>query len=177
MACLDKGLVVLDINNIRNPILINQYEINDSYLVNFYIEQDILYAIDWLTGLNILNITNLDSLNLIGSYTRLPTPTSIFVEENIAFITDLEFGLVVLDISSKLEPREIGQFNDKGNANFVLKFEDLIFVADGKDGLEIFKLISSRSKTIFLLISILPPIIGFVLVTIISTRMIMKREN
>jgi len=60
------------------------------------------------TGLQIVDISDLDNLQLVGAYDTPHRAQNVVIEGDIAYVADGESGLRILNISDPAHPVEIG---------------------------------------------------------------------
>lgn len=97
------------------------------------------YIADGGSGLQILDVSNLDSPFLLGSYDSPGFSQDVAVVGSTAYVADgVDGGLLVLDVSDPSSPRFISSYNTPGNAINVTVVGDLVYVADNGGGLLIF---------------------------------------
>jgi hypothetical protein len=100
-------------------------------------------------GLQIVDISNPQSLMQIGSYAQIYA-SSLEVRDNLAYVTDPvgNGGLHIIDISTVTKPVQIGHYDDWYREWDVQLVGDLAYVAAEKDGLLIIDVSDPISPTL-----------------------------
>ncbi len=80
------------------------------------------------TGIQILDISDFDEIELVGAYWA-PGASSIYVEDDLLYATD-GMGVKVLDVSDKTNPVLIGQ--DSPGSDYIKKIDNYIIVRAGR---------------------------------------------
>jgi hypothetical protein len=85
-----------------------------------FIRGDYAYVATCLSGLQILDISNPENLQLIGHYDDNPSQThSVDIQEDYAYLADYSGGLRIVDISDPENPFETGFLVSRGLAEDV----------------------------------------------------------
>ncbi|MHA1150490.1 MAG: SBBP repeat-containing protein [Promethearchaeota archaeon] len=95
------------------------------------------YLADYYDGLEIINCTNLGSLNRIGQYYDGGNSENVKIVDNLAYIADGPDGLEIINISDPSLPDEIGSIVDSSSAIGLDVMGDFALISDGNDMLEI----------------------------------------
>ena len=95
-------------------------------------------------GLVIVDASNPDNLEEIGSFDTWGSANAVGIAGENAFIADGRDGLRIMDVSNPYFPREISAYNSPGYATDLDVSKNVVYLADGRSGL---LLINVREKT------------------------------
>ena len=139
-AGIGKGLEIIDITDLYNPIKVSQFSTGVEDAVSVTIKNGLAYLSSRKNGLNIISISNPYNLIFINKFkdSELGVTWEIMIHDGFAFIADESDGLEIIDINNPSKLYEIGQFKLKSAQTFGVNIKDeYIFVADYINGLEI----------------------------------------
>lgn len=94
-----------------------------------------VYAAAGGTGLNILDVSALPTLTLVGNYNTTGFSYDVKVIADVAYVADGTSGLVTVDVTAPGAPALLGQYNTNGSAFGVAVAGSVAYVADGNSGL------------------------------------------
>jgi hypothetical protein len=132
-----------------SPVSHGRYPVM-AYPQDIQVEADRAYiASEYGGGLQILDISDLDSLMQLGSYIQLTT-SSLEVRDNLAYVTDptSSNGLHIIDVSIVTNTVQIGQYGMTSREWDVQLAGDLAYVAAEKNGLRIIDVSNPISPTL-----------------------------
>lgn len=98
---------------------------------------DLAYLALGRVGMVIVDVSEAEKTQQIGSFDTLGIANGISVEGQYAYIADGREGLRVVDVSIPGTPREIGSFNTAGYTEDVDVHKTSAYLADGRSGLTI----------------------------------------
>ena len=178
---LQGGFGIVNVSDPSHPIHIQARNMEES-VFSIYAKENLLYLSTDLTPLIIYDIQYPSEPVFLGElYTgKWFDGYGLSIKGNLAYVAREANGLMVIDIDNPRNPKLLVEYRDyyAGLSYDVTAFGAFIFLADGWDGLEILTLnppIISLRK--LLVISILPPIIGGLLVLVILISVVTKRRR
>lgn len=135
-----KGLYILDISDITNPVLIKRFAELQSYGYDLDAVGDYVYIADNFGGVEVIDVTDKNN-PIIRGYVTLPDgANSIRVKEDNAFVADyINGGVQAVDVSDPSNPFISGYYRRTGC--FALGVDvsgKNIYVADGAAGFQIY---------------------------------------
>jgi hypothetical protein len=107
-----------------------------------YVDGDYAYIAAGSNGLGIVDISNLDSLTLVGRYdvdTLDIAAKEVVVHDSVAYIADASLGLMAIDVSDPANPTLIDIMATPGTARGIAYNVNRIYLAD-ESALQIFAL-------------------------------------
>ena len=108
----------------------------DTY--DIQIEGNIAYIADGKNGFVILDISNPNHRNLLGTYKIDDINVQkVVIQENLGFLADEIKGLLIFDISDSTNPLLISSFNLQSNIHSIFIDENIVYIALGESGLSI----------------------------------------
>jgi hypothetical protein len=126
------GLLTFDLTNPDEIILSGGYDI--SYSRNVAVSDSFAYVANGSMGLQILDISDPENPNEVGSYNGGFIAEEIAVDGDYAYIAALSDGLKIIDISDPFNPNEVGSIDTTGSALNVTIEGDMAFVPYDGDG-------------------------------------------
>lgn len=135
-----KGLYILDISDILNPVLIKHFTDFTSLGYDLHVVGNSVYIADNSGGLEIIDVTD-KSNPITRGYCDLPDgANSLVVTENMAFVADyINGGLQVVNVSDPDNPFIAGYYAPTGCFAIGVDVEGTnIFLADGAGGFQIY---------------------------------------
>ena len=130
------GLKILDVSNPKNIIDMGGY--NDGGLSwKIFLENNFIYLVDRIQGIEIINVTKKSNPQLIGKYQC--QPFDIFIRNNFAYIAaGINKGLEIVDISNPSNPKKTGEIRaDFEDAVGVYVKDNYAYLALKENGLKI----------------------------------------
>ncbi len=112
------------------------------------ISGDYAYVADWLSGLQVIDISDPTSLTLAGSYNTIGTAVDVAISGDHAYVADGYPGLQVIDISNPAGPTLAGSYWTPGWASGVAISGDYAYVADYDSGLQVIDISNPASPTL-----------------------------
>jgi hypothetical protein len=150
--CCDAGLVVLDLNDPKNPV-VNAVLGENAHLKHPHVVQtQFRYAfVCDEEGIKVLNITNLANPLLVAEL-PLAEAHNIYLARTYAYVAAGSQGLVILDIENPSRPRVDQVFDAGGCINDlhdvkmgITYVSEFAYLADGKNGLRVVQLTSPET--------------------------------
>jgi len=96
---------------------------------------DFAYLADGLKGLQVVNIIDKTSPEIIGNYDTSGNACGIFIDGNYAYVADGEQGIVIIDITDKTNPMLTANLSTDGYALKIYVSKDYAYVAADDQGL------------------------------------------
>lgn len=96
-------------------------------------------------GLNIVDVSDPQNIELEGNYNTPGTALFVTVVDNLAFVADGDSGLQIIDITDPSLPARRGFIDTSGIAYSVSVYNNIAYVADGEAGLTLINVSSSSS--------------------------------
>lgn len=93
------------------------------------------FVADQNAGLRILDLSEPDTLRIVGTVDTPDRALDVAVSGNTAFVADRYAGIRVIDVSDPFAPREIGFWDDDQHAVQVSRVDGELFLADRQNGL------------------------------------------
>lgn len=118
------------------------------YANNVDVSGNYAYVAAGSTGLQVVNVSNPLSPQIIGSRDTPGTAIDVRIVGNLAYIADGESGLQVMDISNPASPTIIGSLDTPGIAQDVVISGTRAFIADGTSGLRIINVSNPAAPTL-----------------------------
>jgi len=131
------GISIVDISNSNNMENISFIETTGSYLEDIAIKESYLYAIDFYEGLQIIDISNIESPITVGHYDLPLGISDIEIKANHAYFACGYSGLYILDISDIANPVFLGSCATQDVALNVAVRADYAYIADRRGGVQI----------------------------------------
>jgi len=132
----DKGLLVLNIKNPKEPV--NIVSISDfENALSIHIKDNYLFVAAQDQGLRIFDISNLEKpkqINVFLPQSGIINATDIFVSGYYGYIADKDSGLIVINIANISDISELDYFHTAGKALQVIASGPDIFVANDISG-------------------------------------------
>ena len=129
-----------------NPTSVGTYDTSgDANQV--YVSGKYAYVADGASGLQIIDISNLSSPTLVGTYDT-NSASGVYVSGRFAYVGDAAFGLQIIDISNPSSPTLAGTYDTSGSASQVYVSGKYAYVADGASGLQIIDISNPSSPTL-----------------------------
>lgn len=133
-----RGLYILDISDINNPVLVKRFTDFTSYGYDIDVVDNFVYIADNYGGMEVIDVT--DKTNPVTSgYIGLPDgANAVKVTEANAFVADyINGGVQVVDVSNPYDPFLVGYYLRSGC--FALGVDvkgQYIYLADGAGGFQ-----------------------------------------
>jgi len=133
------GVIFLDISNPTNPVVINTYDDGNSFQTAF-IENELVFLGAKNQSIIVLNITDIDSISVAGSYafgTEFPYVFDLILDNDVLIVASYYEGVTLLNVSDlsnivKLDYRDSGF----GTYDLILE-DDILYTVSKFSGLEI----------------------------------------
>ena len=153
-SCLDGGFKILDVTDSANVTEISKYKDINCYTWSSLVAEDIAYIANGPHGLEILNISVIESPEKIGRYDTIQFAFCVEVVDTIAFLVEDETGLKILDISDNQNITKLNEFATEDITHVSVQ-DDLLSITMHEYGLKILKITwlyetRSASSTAFL---------------------------
>ncbi len=103
----------------------------------FFNEQKLYITNTW-SGLQIVDVSNVNNPREIGDYTTENRSHNCFVENNYAYLSSELYGVSVLDISDPKSIREVCRIRSEGDVQWVVAGFPYVYVAEGEQGVGIY---------------------------------------
>ncbi len=141
------GLIILDV---ANPLTIIEKGVLDDggiawkvIIVNNY-----AYLVDRINGIEIIDITDIENPQKIGTYEG--QPFDIYIREDIAFVAaGVNKGLEIVDISDPSSPKKISEVrNEFEDTVSVAVRNDLAYIANRENGIKVINIKGLRRPKI-----------------------------
>ena len=145
----EKGLTILDITDITNPVKIGGYD-TDGMLYSITLSKDKskIFLTDSVEGLVMLDISNPTTPELIDKISMEGAPYSVVIsdDENTAYVSDADKGLVVVDMTNPYNLIIKSTIDTKGNCmQTVLSADETkAYISDAQNGLLILDINNSE---------------------------------
>ncbi len=146
------GLVVVDLNDPKNPCIVstigadvlrNPTAVQIQFRYGFVCDQD---------GLKVLDVTDLAHPRLVTTH-PLRDARNVYVARNYAYVAAGCDGLVIIDVTNPEFPVKYLEYNAGGEMNDVYDVKlgayyasQFAFVADGRNGMRVLQLTSPETK-------------------------------
>jgi hypothetical protein len=145
------GLVVIDLNDPKNPCIVHSID-NDQICNASAVQVQFRYGfVCDKDGLKILDVTDLAHPRLAATY-PLRDARNVYVARNYAYVAAGRDGLVIVDVTNPEIPAPFLIFNDNGQMNDVNDVKlgayyasQFAFVADGRNGMRVLQLTSPET--------------------------------
>ncbi|NBO90847.1 MAG: hypothetical protein EBV06_00795 [Planctomycetia bacterium] len=149
--CCDKGVVVVDIDDPKNPKVTSI--LGEPYVVKpLAVQVQFRYAfVCDENGVTVMDVTNLDKPRPV-SRIKLPDARNIYVARTHAYVAGGKKGLIILDVTN---PEELkidqvftadGEINDLNDVKLGITYtSEFAYLADGKNGMRVVQLTSPET--------------------------------
>jgi hypothetical protein len=97
----EKGITIFDISDLSNIVKVGEKAIGASY--GFVIKNMFVYVSSWELGLQILDVSDPDNIEVIAQYTDGGKSFNIDVKNNLVFVADVEDGIEIIQVSDNNE--------------------------------------------------------------------------
>ena len=131
----DKGLIILDVSNPRDPQYLSSYA-SGGLAYKVRMAGTTAFLLDLSEGLIVLDVTNTSDPVFIGNFTDLDHATDCVIDGNVLYLVDW-WGMRIISINDPSHPNEIANITTSGNAYGVDAKQDMVYVADEFKGLRI----------------------------------------
>ncbi|MDD5363272.1 MAG: hypothetical protein PHN88_14180 [Ignavibacteria bacterium] len=141
-----KGIFIIDVTNPANPVL----DTNISYagVTSSSRKDSALFAAS-NSGIKILNIKNLPSVNEIGSYANANPVRHIEISGSVCYLVENITGLEIVNITNPASPVQYTTFRTPGSCYDIKIADNLGYVADGLSGISVIS-VSNPSQPYFI---------------------------
>ena len=140
-------LRVIDISSPAHPALRRSYPLSAGRVNDIAKNDHFLYVAAGTAGLQIYDISNPESLTVVGSYNTPGNANGVVINGNYAGLTDGTSGLRVIEISNPAAPTEVGFNAPSGSANAIAISGDHVFITDSTNGLRIVNVSTPANPT------------------------------
>ncbi|MBI4651111.1 S8 family serine peptidase [Candidatus Desantisbacteria bacterium] len=110
-------------------------KINDldtpGFTFGVYVSGNYAYVADGISGLQIIDISDPNNLNIVGSVDTPGIADKVCVSGNYAYIADGDSGLQIIDISNPVNPNITGNIDTPGYASGINISGNYAYIADG----------------------------------------------
>jgi hypothetical protein len=128
-ALNDSGLFVFNVADPYNISVANNFRMPKGTIVNY--DAGLLH-ISSLTGYDIVNVSNVDSIYREGKFYTGGTPNDIAIQGHYAYVATGRPGLTILDLTNPIVPVRVGVL-DLGTTSYSIAVKDS-FAYIGADG-------------------------------------------
>lgn len=97
------------------------------------------YVADQNAGLRVVDVSDPDTLRLVGTADTPDRALDVSVSGNLAFVADRYAGIRIIDVSDPFAPREIGFWDPDQKAVQVQLRDERLYVGDQQNGLRAFR--------------------------------------
>ncbi|MFX0094455.1 MAG: LVIVD repeat-containing protein, partial [Candidatus Hodarchaeota archaeon] len=133
---LDLGLKIYDISSPTAPLLLSS--LHDAYTFShgLFYYKELLFIADYKDKLEIVNVSNPATPQLIGRYQEYDNSVQYVGSTNLYVIGDLVLlasqieGLEIIDVKDPTNPVEIGSYYDGRRINAVYAINNLVFIRE-----------------------------------------------
>lgn len=98
---------------------------------------DLAFIADQLSGLQVIDVSNLSAPTLLGSLDTAGSALGIAVSGNRVYLADSNGGLRIIDVTATVSPTLLGTYDTIGFASGVAVSGNYAFVADYSGGLQV----------------------------------------
>ena len=127
--------------------LVGSYDTPD-YAAGVYVSGGYAYVADWLSGLQVIDVSNPSSPVLAGSYDTPGNAYGVHVSGGYAYVADGVSGLQVVDVSDPSNPALAGSYNTPSDARDVYISGDYAYVGDWQSGLQVIDVSNPSGPTL-----------------------------
>ncbi|MHA1355206.1 MAG: LVIVD repeat-containing protein [Candidatus Heimdallarchaeota archaeon] len=121
------GLSVFNISDETNPTVVDNLPLTLPHY--FHIYNELAFVACWNAGLQIVNLTDLNNLTIIGSYNDGVEMGGTYASNCIALATKTNGGTIILNVTNPTQPKKIYQYNTTGIPNICKIRENIAFIA------------------------------------------------
>ncbi len=107
---------------------------------NIFLKDNLLYVTNVWSGLQILDVSNLEDPKEIGAFITENRSFNTYVEDNYAYISNELGGVVVLDVSDPANMRQVARIETEGKAHWVVARFPYVYVAEEAAGVRIYNI-------------------------------------
>lgn len=135
-----KGLYIMDISDILNPVLVTRFTGIASYGYDLDVVGNMVYIADNYGGVEVIDVTDKNN-PVVRGYCSLPDgANSVMVTENMAFVADyINGGVQVVDVTNPDNPIVAGYYKRSGCFALAVDVKGTnIYLADGAGGFQIY---------------------------------------
>lgn len=150
------NLIIVDVTNIGDPKVVGECKVpgvsynvyvNDDYAYINYVVLDDDGNFTEESGLQIIDVSNKNNPNVIGSCQTGVTCYETFVEDDYAYAANGQGGFKIIDIKDKENPNIIGGCTTKA-AIGIAKMDSYVYIADWSGGLQIIDVSDKNNPSI-----------------------------
>jgi len=142
---LQNGTLLID--GPSTPTLAGAYD-TAHVAQDVYVSGKYAYIADSMTGLLIVDISDVARPSLVGTYNTSGVAKGVFVSGKYAYVADYDFGLQIIDISNPSSPRLAGTYNTDGLSYGVYISGKYAYVADWTYGLQVIDISNPLAPTL-----------------------------
>ena len=135
----NKGLLILNITDPKNPVEISSLDVGYVYDVTLFKSNSNFFNYAALTnganGLVIVDISDISAPFYAGGFDSQGIAYNVVISENYAYVSDWNKGLIIIDISNPIKPVYTGGYDTHGWASDVVISQNYAYVSDLQKGL------------------------------------------
>ncbi len=134
------------ISEIEPMRIVSGEQVQDG-IVNVFFNDDKLYITNVWSGLQVVDVSDLQNPVELGTFFTEDRSHNCFVENDRAYLSSELYGVTILDVSDPANIKEIGRINTEGDALWVVASEPYVYVAEETRGVHIYD-VSNPAKPI-----------------------------
>ncbi|MBY9000554.1 MAG: hypothetical protein KGD64_06545 [Candidatus Heimdallarchaeota archaeon] len=144
VADVDDGLEIIDVSNATNPTKIAQYD-EEGGISTVLIQEEILYTIifrvDGRSWLNIMDISDIENMVVLGSYDVNILAHDIAVEDGVAYVANKEDGIMLLNVTDPTNIELLSSEDIEGTIENLYTEDNLVYLANKIAGVQVYDVI------------------------------------
>ncbi len=137
-------LFIFDLQNLSNPVLLNTYRSEAlPYRINdiLYINESLIILAKSIHGLEIIDCSNLSSINSVYTYTQTSCVMSLAFKDSILYAADKFDGVHIFDLSDLSDIQYVNNITSAGSTHSLKIVDRFAFTASDSAGIKIYDLI------------------------------------
>ncbi len=130
-----EGIKIFNVQDPNNPILINSVDLG--LFCNKLVIKNKTLFVGTSKGLRILDVTDYNNVQIIGSYSTWDDIKGFVIKNNIAYLAVDRQGVILIDISNPRNPTFINSIGVRDRARGLDLLDSYLYVADAFSGLTV----------------------------------------
>ena len=135
------AFVVMEVEDPYQPAISGCYDFGWAIQVSdVFVEGNLAYVLDTSANLNIVDISNPDSMSVLGNYYTGWASISCYVQNDTVYLCNGASGLKILDATDPENITLIGEYDSPGSVRTIHLDGILGYIADGSTGFAVLDL-------------------------------------
>ena len=128
-------LRIVDVTDPSAPVSHVRFQNTAGFIHDIQLNGNVVYTASAHNGVNVIDVSDVEFPEEIGSYDAAGYSHGIFVRDDMAWVANGYDGLRAFDISDPGSPIQVGYFNNMEPVNKVILAREYAFLANGSNGM------------------------------------------